>query len=255
MLIDKLKIYFILIIILSFVFNIIYYRSSATAGTMAKNNISWKLILLFSIILILFSYDKFYITLFDKNLKNDSEDILVINTVNRILKNINDYTNDLNIPDVYPINKIPKKFLFIKNNNFIKKIIFDLKFLESFNKDSYYKIIILLEYFFKYYYKTITGEYEYTKVIEMLISIRKTILNLLTEQIFSIPINLNLPNTRYDIKISDNYINNIVQKVQAYTHSKLKILSNKNRAISNKYLNHYKLPREHNLFKNKYEIF
>jgi hypothetical protein len=241
MLIDKLKIFFILLIILSFVFNILYY----------SNNTQYIKILLFILILILLSYDKFYITLIDKNLKDDSENILIMNTVNKILSNINDYTNDLNIPDIYPINKIPKKFLFIKNNNFIKKIIFDLKFLESFNKDAYYKIIILLEYFLKFYYKTITNEYEYDKVFEMLVAIRKTILNLLTEQVFNIPINLNLPNTRYDINNSDIYLNNLIKKIQAYTHGKLKILSNKNRVT---YYS-YKLPREYNLFINKYDIF
>jgi hypothetical protein len=183
------------------------------------------------------------------------QDILKINKVNKILNNIKKIStvkDNFLIDDVYPINKTPKTFLFIKNNLFIMDIIFELKFLESFNKEQYYRIIILLEYFLKYYYKTITGEYEYDKVIEMLMAIRRNILNSLVEQTYSIPINLNLPDTKYDINDTDIYINKIVKKLQAYTYRKIKILGNKN-----KNQNHilYKLPKEYNLFKNKYQLY
>ncbi len=190
--------------------------------------------------------------MFDSYSKDSKK--LVTQKVNKILnkieKNNNKFENII-IDDVYPINKSPKYFLFIRNNPYILNIIFDLKFLEKFNKDVYYKTIILLEYFLKYYYKTIIGEYNYEIVIDMLIAIRKNILNLLVEQTYSIPINLNLPDTKYDINNTDIYINKIIKKIQAYTYKKIKNLGNKN--LDKAKL--YNLPKESNLFINTRQIY
>lgn len=186
-------------------------------------------------------------------LTNTTESKLKTDVVNKILNNIKDYTIDITYDDIYPINKVPKRFMFVKKNIYLTQIIFDLKFLERYNKDGFYKIIVLLEYFLKYYYKTITDEYDYKTVIPMLLAIRSKILNLLTEQAFSVPIEMNLPLLRYDIPNTDEYINLIKRKIQAYTYKKIEILSNKNKNKTN--TNIYKSPKEYNVFLSKYEVF
>jgi hypothetical protein len=232
---------FLLVILVSFLYNIYFFPKYRTF------NLFIMFIILFNIIL---SYTDIFAPQFTIN-----EQIFINKKVNKILDSILiNYKNiglNLNIDDVYPINNIPINFIFIPNNPFIINIIFKLKFLESFNKDEYYKLIILLEYFLKYYYKTILDEYDYDTVIPMLVAIRNNILNILIEQTYSIPINLNLPDTKYDISNTDTYIHNILVKLQSYTMNKLKILEKKNNK-SNFIL---ELPKAKNVFINDHKLY
>ena len=231
------KEYFTIILIIALIYNIYAYP---------KNKKIISVILL--IVLIMSIKNGNFIAL-----TNTTESKLKDDVINRILKSIKNYTVNTVYDDIYPINKVPKRFIFIKKNVYLTQIIFDLKFLERYNKDGFYKIIVLLEYFLKYYYKTITDEYDYKTIIPLLTAIRTKILNLLAEQAFSVPLILNIPLLKYDISNTDEYIKLITKKIQAYTYKKIEILANKNKDITNTYI--YKSPKEYNVFLSKYEVF
>lgn len=235
------KNYFFIVVVISFIYNLYSF----------PNTRKFVSLILLIFMAIYYVYEKPQLS----SSFNKSKSHLKNTVVTKILKNIINYTDNIIFPNVYPISKVPKKFIFISKSPYLYDIIFDLRFLERFNKDAFYKIIILLEYFCKFYYKTIANEYEYDIVIDMLVAIRKQILNLLNEQVFSIPVKLNLPNTDYDIENTDEYIKSNTDKIRAFTHKKLKILANKDKINSNKKKFGYKAPFQANLFNNKHEIF
>ncbi len=236
----KTQYYLYILILILFVYNIYNFPKYR----------SLSIVLSFIFISIILKYESLFNL--SKNKFTKSKGDLQTSVVTKIFNNIYKYTDHIIFDNLFPISKLPKHFTFIERNPYIYKIIFDLRFLEKFNKDAYYKTIILLEYFLKYYYKTITDEYDYNTVIDMLMTIRKNILNIVNEQVYSIPTKLNLPNLDYDITDTDEYLKKIVTKIRGFTYKKIKILANKNK--SNKIFK-YKSPNESNLFTSNYEMY
>jgi hypothetical protein len=236
----KTQYYLYILTILLFIYNIYNFPKYRTVT----------IVLSFIFVLLILKYESLFNL--SKNKFTKSKADLQTSEVTKIFNNIYNYTDHIIFDNLFPISKLPRNFMFIEKNPYIYKIIFDLRFLEKFNKDAYYKLIILLEYFIKYYYKTITDEYDFNTVIDMLMTIRKTILNIIEEQVFSIPTKLNLPNLDYDIGDTDEYLKINVTKIRAFTYKKIKILASKNK--SNKIFR-YKSPNESNLFTSEYEIY
>ena len=172
------------------------------------------------------------------NLSNKSEITLKDDTINRVLDKIIKENNNLyNTESLFSVYKVPKRFIFIKKNKYIQDIIFDLEFLEIFNKEEYYNTIILLDYFLKKYYKMINDEIDFQSNKSILFDLKKNILNSLHEQIYSTP-------TQLHSKITNNS-----NKLLKYMNNKIKILFDKNKVDRLSY------PIEHNMFVNNIELY
>ena len=201
----------ILFIIIAFLYNIIVYRSNLNVFIM----------------LIIFLY---FLNLYDFQDRignkdfNNKDDVILEYTENFIDKELDkiDTANDfiLDSNDIYPIYKRPKKFLFIKKDDYLKKIIYDLRFIKKYDKGDYIKLIILIENFLKIYYNLIIDRYD-IDYVDVLLDVRKEILNVMY--------NFKVDAPQYNRK--QEYIHNKIQdcivKVQSYSHQKLKNINKK----------------------------
>ena len=136
----------LVIIIIAFIYNIIVHRSKIS-------------------ILIMFIVLLYFIYLYDiqnkinnKDFQNENDLIIkhsedFIDKETDKLKDSEFYIDSLNI---YPIYKNPKKFLFLKQDKFLEKVIYDMRFIEKYDKGDYFKLIILIENFLKIYYNLFT---------------------------------------------------------------------------------------------------
>jgi len=201
----------ILFIIIAFLYNIIVYRSNLNVFIM----------------LIIFLY---FLNLYDFQDRignkdfNNKDDVILEYTENFIDKEldnidtVNDFILDSN--DIYPIYKKPKKFLFIKKDDYLKKIIYDLRFIKKYDRGDYIKLIILIENFLKIYYNLIIDRYD-IDYVDVLLDVRKEILNVMY--------NFKVDAPQYNRK--QEYIHNKIQdcivKVQSYSHQKLKNINKK----------------------------
>lgn len=201
----------ILLIIIAFLYNIVVYRSNLNVFIM----------------LIIFLY---FLNLYDFQDRignkdfNNKDDVILEYTENFIDKELDniDTVNDLVLDsnDIYPIYKKPKKFLFIKKDDYLKKIIYDLRFIKKYDRGDYIKLIILIENFLKIYYNLIIDRYD-IDYVDVLLDVRKEILNVMY--------NFKVDAPQYNRK--QEYIHNKIQdcivKVQSYSHQKLKNINKK----------------------------
>lgn len=147
------------------------------------------------------------------------------NKLNEFWNNINDMIKDYIFVDnnIFSIHKAPKTIKFIRKNQNISFIIEKLEFLKIYQKDTYLKIIIYLEYFLKVHYNIMINKYDSCLYYPIIRDIRKEILNLMNSLYFSLPINSNI----IDIPNIDEYINKYTIELQAITTNYMTILKNK----------------------------
>ena len=200
----------LIFIIIAFVYNIIVYRS--------------KLVIMIMFIIIfyfLYLYD-FFNKITNQELKNKNE-LMKEHTDDIINNKINIYNNDdnyINNIDIYPIYKKPKKFIFLKNNKFLEKILYDLRFIQKYDQDDYFKLMILIEYFLKIYYNLIIDRYD-RDYIDILLDTRKEILNITYNFKVDAPL-YTKKNKHLEPIIHKNLI-----KLQSYTYKKIKNINKK----------------------------
>lgn len=200
----------ILFIIIAFLYNIVVYRSNLV------------IIVMFVIILyFMYLYD-FQNRFTNKDFKNIDEIITdhSTNFINKELELIQEDEYYIDSNDIYPIYKKPKKFLFLKKDKYLEKILYDLRFIQKYDKGDYLKLIILIENFLKTYYNLIIDRYD-IDYIDILLDIRKEILNIMY--------NFKVDAPQYDKK--NRYIHNVIQdniiKMQSYTYQKIKNINKK----------------------------
>lgn len=200
----------ILLIIIAFSYNVVIYRSNIN-------------VLIMFIVFLYFMYlyefkDRFN----NKDFKNVDDIILEHseNFINKELEQIKDQDFIIDSNEIYPIYKKPKKFLFLRKDKYIEKIIYDLRFIEKYDKGDYIKLIILIENFLKIYYNLIIDRYD-IDYVDILLDTRKEILNIMY--------NFKVDAPQYNRK--QEYIHNKIQdnivKIQSYTHKKLKNITKK----------------------------
>ena len=158
----------IFFIIIAFVYNIIVYRSKNIVVVMF-------LILLYFVYL----YDIFG-KLNNKELKN-KKDLITEHTTKFIDNEIKTHSNGNHFIDnlnIYPIYNKPKNFIFLKHDKFLENILYDLRYIEQYDKGDYFKLIILIENFLKIYYNLIIDRYD-IDYVDILLDTRKEILNIM----------------------------------------------------------------------------
>jgi hypothetical protein len=140
--------------------------------------------------------------------------------INKELELIQEDEYYIDSNDIYSIYKKPKKFLFLKKDKYLEKILYDLRFIQKYDKGDYLKLIILIENFLKTYYNLIIDRYD-IDYIDILLDIRKEILNIMY--------NFKVDAPQYDKK--KRYVHNVIQdnivKMQSYTYQKIKNINKK----------------------------
>ena len=198
-------------------------------------------------ILILFSI--FVIIYWKKDSQNIKNDENIDEFMNKMQ---NDISTEYEIPNknTFQIHKYPKTLSYvIKKKDFVK-VIYDLKFLLIYDKESYHKLIGYLNYFLKIHYNTMLGKYDFEQNFPILQDLRNEILNTMKTTTF------NTPNLSTVVDIPD--INLHLQKqttiIQALTYKYLKIIYHK--YVKNKQFSSYNPPFEYDPAKdNNYELF
>jgi hypothetical protein len=201
----------VLFIIIAFLYNVIVYRSNINI-----------FIMLIVFLYFLKLYD-FQDRLGNKDFVN-KDDIIGEYTDSFIEQELNNINNNndfvLDNVDIYPIYKKPSKFLFIKKDDYLQKIIYDLRFIKKYDRGDYIKFIILIENFLKIYYNLIIDRYD-VDYVDILLDTRKEILNIMY--------NFKVDAPQYNRK--QEYIHNKIQdniiKMQSYTHQKIKNINKK----------------------------
>lgn len=223
----------IVFIILAFAYNIIVYNSKV------------------SIFLMFFVLAYFY-NLYDIGGKINSKEYKnEIDRKNEYLENLFDKEmlihNDGNLyieTESFNNYKKSKNLDFIKNNNNLKDLIYDFKFMKKFNKEGYFKLVVLSDNFLNYYYNIISDNLDESN-IPILIDTRNELLNVIYNFMVDAPMFSKNKNKRLDVEI-----NNLLIKFQSYTYKKLKNVNKKYPHIS------VKNPRPTNNkdINNKYKI-
>ena len=201
----------LILIIIGFIYNIIVYQNK------------FILIIMFFIIIYIFN-------LYDLKNKFKNEEFKTIDEFKK--KNVDDLLNKdisyhknnklfLNNSNLYKIYKKPTDFYFLKNNKFLEEIIYDLRFIEKYDKADFSRMMILMDAFLKTYYYIINDKYDYTYT-DIVVDIRLELLNTINNFMIDAP----LFSKNKKIRL-DKHINNNLLKVQSYTFKKLKNI-NKN---------------------------
>ena len=200
----------IFFIIIAFVYNIIVYRSKNIVVVMF-------LILLYFVYL----YDIFG-KLNNKELKN-KKDLITEHTTKFIDNEIKTHSNGNHFIDnlnIYPIYNKPKNFIFLKHDKFLENILYDLRYIEQYDKGDYFKLIILIENFLKIYYNLIIDRYD-VDYVDILLDTRKEILNIMYN------FKVDAPMFSKKGKRLDDLIHKNLLKTQSYTYKKIKNINKK----------------------------
>jgi hypothetical protein len=104
------------------------------------------------------------------------------------------YLNNLVLEGLYSVNKIPKKFIYMRQEKELEDIIYSMRYYQKYDKAAFYTLICLLEYFYKNYFELSRGvkDLQLTQkehLITVTNDIRKKIINEMYTFIFNIPIN------------------------------------------------------------------
>lgn len=139
--------------------------------------------------------------------------------------------------NIYFIHKTPKKLIYLRKNKTICKVIYDLKWIEIYDKYSLYTCVAYLEYFLKIHYNMMWGRYSYSIYIDILQEIRNTILNTLQSVHFNIP----RISKVVDIEDLHSYIQKRILIIQSITGKYVKII-------------YHKYSNEHTYYKPPYKL-
>lgn len=93
-----------------------------------------------------------------------------------VAKDMKNY--DMVFPTIYGFHKAPKTLKYIYYNRPLKRVLEDLTFLRSYEKDAFLRLILLLEYFSKVQYNVVIGKYDPCYYMPVLKDTRQELLGL-----------------------------------------------------------------------------
>ena len=109
-------------------------------------------------------------------------------TTDKFIKNQKTVKNiEFVLPHTFQYHKNPKKIKYIVPNKDVMEIINNLSFLRYFDEASYEMIVILTEYFYKMHYNILAHKYDCRQYFNIMIDVRKELLNTCSELMFNIP--------------------------------------------------------------------
>jgi hypothetical protein len=154
--------------------------------------------------------------------KKEKQNANVSKYISKLEQELND---DFEVPDnrIFFIHKTPRSLKYTHQSQDIRQIIYDLKFMEIYDKALYQKLVSYVEYFLKIHYKILIGKYEFDYYFPILKDIRNEILNIMKTICFNTPDKSRI----LYIKSIDNYVEDRIVMMQAKTYRYIKILFHK----------------------------
>lgn len=188
-----------ILIILSGLFNMFYYRTT------------WSSLIFFIILVYLMRINNVFEMINNTQLK----------TQNELNKDNLEFIESINSPissSIYQISK--EKYRFIHKDIVIQQLLYELHFINTYNKTSISTLTTLIERFLKIYYCLIADRYD-KRYLDHMLDIRKEIINTLLNAVMSVPIT----NRRGDNL--HNVIHKHTNNLMNWTSIKLRILKQK----------------------------
>lgn len=138
---------------------------------------------------------------------------------------------EINNSGSFFVHKNPRNIKFLRQHKELTDVLYDIKFVQIYDRALYNKVISLLEYFLRIHYKVMIGKYDFALYFPVLKDIRSELLNTLKA------ITFNIPNMSSIVAIPDldAFVDKKVRHIQAITYKLIKI-------VCHKYKKHYKPP-------------
>lgn len=159
-------------------------------------------------------------------------------------------TPEMMLETVYKLHKPLKSLRFIKNNREATQLVYYLRFLMIYDRETYLDFIVYFEYFLKLHFNMMIGKYDVETNFVILKDVRYELLNILQASTYNFPTISRV----FDGKDLDQRIRTAILKLQAFTYRYVKIIYKKYHDI----LNHedYKGVQDYDKIKNnKYHMY
>jgi hypothetical protein len=156
-----------------------------------------------------------------ETVKQNNDVITFVDTLEKILPEVAPKT--FVVESTYLLHKPTKNFKYIKANKDMMNALYDLRFMLTYDKITLLQVSILSEYFLKLHFNVMLGKYDAVTYTEILIDIRREILNLLHSMHFVIP---NISKV-FESNELDNDLKQGIIKVQSITYRLVKIVFKK----------------------------
>lgn len=152
----------------------------------------------------------------------------------------------------YYVHKAPQKLVYIHQNTDMVNVIYNLRFLLTYDKFSLLHLVIMLEHFMKIHYNIMIGKYDPNTYIDILNDIRRNVLNQVQSNHFQIPDVSRV----YESKSGDiaKDVNNSALQLQSIIYKLIKVVHKKyKKQIGTK---HYHGPHNFDTqFKEHYHLY
>lgn len=110
------------------------------------------------------------------------------------------------LKNVYMIHKVPKTLKYIRMHDVFMTLIYDMRYLEKYDKSNYFYIVYLCEYFLKLHYNIILEKYDIHTFYSIIVDVRKEILNIIHSTVFNVP--------RYSSIVSNINMETFIQQMR-----------------------------------------
>ena len=170
----------------------------------------------------------FAFIIYSLNTQSQAESKHKIQNITQYISSMEELVRQHDTPEmvvelVYKIHKPLKTLRFIKSNNDICQILYDLRFMLNYDKENFIDLTVYIEYFLKIHFNVMIGKYEPTTNVNILKDIRVECLNLLHSTHFNIP-NIS---TTFDSKDLDRNLKSAILKFQALSFRYMKVVYKK----------------------------
>lgn len=160
------------------------------------------------------------------------------------------WDHELSEKNFYQVHKTPRSLKYLLKKDEYVNIIYDLRFLNTYDKPTYHKLVSLANYFLKIHYNTMLGKYDFDQNLGVLKDIRNEMLNCMSAAFFNVP----KVSKILDIPDIDSYLKLRTRRMQAITYRYMKTIYHKF-TKSRKHTSYYP-PFEHDPSKDSfYELY
>lgn len=135
----------------------------------------------------------------------------------------NHRTPEMVLEHVYVIHKPLKDLYHIKKNNVFKDVMYKLRFLQIYEKQQYFDIVVMAEYFLKIHFNMMIGKYDYQTYFVIMQDIRQEMINSLYSCYFNIP----KYSKTFDSQNLERDLKWCIHQLQSITFKLTKIIRNK----------------------------
>jgi hypothetical protein len=134
-------------------------------------------------------------------------------------------SNDSEIQDPknFRIHKTPRSLKYLKTSPELLRFVYNLRFINLYDKALYDKILSYIEYFMKIHYNMMIGYYDFQTYFPIIKDLRAELLNLLKTAILNLP----KQSTILPIDDLDKYMDKKTAFIQALTYKYIKIVYHK----------------------------